>query len=300
MQAPGPQNECRACQQEQVDWKRTSDVQLQQPRLHRGRGPVPSRAARPRLVAPPGGRAGRAARRTQPRDLPSGLDAARHARALPARVSGLSPVRPLAAVPELSVVGATILAMASITPDSPFVGRARELARLEHLLEQAVAGSATGVLVAGDAGVGKTRLTTELLRWAQERGVVAVAGHCVDLGAGGLPYLPFAEALTGIARAGDLMDADDVARAAAGAVRSVVAEHPVLYRVTGRIEQSAADDGGDRMPLYEAVLGSIHAVTDGGAPMPLLLEDLHWADAATRDLLRFVLSRLSDERLLVV
>jgi DNA-binding CsgD family transcriptional regulator/tetratricopeptide (TPR) repeat protein len=215
-------------------------------------------------------------------------------------VTGLSPVRPLAAVPEVSVVGATIPAMAPITPPSLFVGRTRELARLEHLLEQAVAGSATGVLVAGDAGVGKTRLTTELLRWAQERGVVAVVGHCVDLGAGGLPYLPFAEALTGIARAGDLADADEIARAAAAAVRSVAAEHPVLYRVTGRIERAPADDGGDRMPLYEAVLESIHAVTDGVAPMLLALEDLHWADAATRDLLRFVLSRLSDERLLVV
>ena len=81
---------------------------------------------------------------------------------------------------ELSVVGATMLGMAPITSDAPFVARARELARLEHLLEQAVAGSAAGVLVAGDAGVGKTRLTAELVRRAQERGVVTVVGHCVD------------------------------------------------------------------------------------------------------------------------
>ncbi len=200
----------------------------------------------------------------------------------------------------VSVPGATMQDMAPISSDSPFVGRARELARLEHLLEQAVAGSAAGVLVAGDAGVGKTRLTTELLRHAHERGVVAVVGHCVDLGAGGLPYLPFAEALTAVARAGDVPDADDAARAASAAVRSVAAERPVLYRVTGRIEQSPADEAGERMPLYEAVLDSIHAVTDGVAPMLLVLEDLHWADASTRDLLRFVLSRLSDERLLVV
>ncbi|HYJ75902.1 MAG TPA: AAA family ATPase, partial [Kineosporiaceae bacterium] len=178
--------------------------------------------------------------------------------------------------------------------------RARELARLEHLLEQAVAGSAAGVLVAGDAGVGKTRLTAELVRRAQERGVVTVVGHCVDLGAGGLPYLPFAEALTGVARAGDAPDADDVEQAASAAVRSVAAERPVLYRVTGRIEQSPVDDAGERMPLYEAVLEALHAVTDRVAPMLLVLEDLHWADASTRDLLRFVLSRLSDERLLVV
>ena len=200
----------------------------------------------------------------------------------------------------LSVVGGTIPDMVRISPDSPFVGRVREVSRLEQLLEQALVGSAAGVLVAGDAGVGKTRLTAELVRRAEERGVVAVVGHCVDLGAGGLPYLPFAEAFTDVARAGDVPDADDVARAASAAVRSVALERPVLYRVTGRVEQSPVDEAGERMPLYEAVLDALHAVTDGVAPMLLVLEDLHWADASTRDLLRFVLSRLSDERLLVV
>ncbi|MGZ4612994.1 MAG: helix-turn-helix transcriptional regulator [Kineosporiaceae bacterium] len=190
--------------------------------------------------------------------------------------------------------------MVRISPDSPFVGRVREVLRLEQLLEQAIAGLAAGVLVAGDAGVGKTRLSAELVRRAEERGVVAVVGHCVDLGAGGLPYLPFAEALTDVARAGDVPDADDVARGASAAVRSVALERPVLYRVTGRVEQSPGDDAGERMPLYEALLEALHAVTDGVAPMLLVLEDLHWADASSRDLLRFVLSRLSDERLLVV
>jgi DNA-binding CsgD family transcriptional regulator len=202
--------------------------------------------------------------------------------------------------PGLSVGGGTIPDMALISPAAAFVGRARELSRLEQLLEQAIAGSAAGVLVAGDAGVGKTRLTTELVRSAEERRVVAVVGHCVDLGAGGLPYLPFSEALTGVARSGDVPDADEVARAASAAVRAVALERPVLNRFTGRVEQSPGDDAGERMPLYEALLEALHAVTDGVAPMLLVLEDLHWADASTRDLLRFVLSRLSDERLLVV
>jgi predicted ATPase len=196
--------------------------------------------------------------------------------------------------------GGTITGVAPISTGSPFVGRARELARLEHLLGQAVAGSAVGVLVAGDAGVGKTRLTAELVRRARERGVVAVVGHCVDLGAGGLPYLPFAEALLDLTRAGEAEGADDVDRAAAAAVREATARRPVLHRLTGRVEQVPGDDAQERMPLYEAVLEALHAVTDGVGPVLLVLEDLHWADASTRDLLRFVLARLSDERLLVV
>ena len=82
------------------------------------------------------------------------------------------------------------------------------------------------MLVAGDAGVGKTRLTTELVGRARERGFVAVVGHCVDLGAGGLPYLPFAEALVDIARAGEAAGATDVERCAAAAVREASARRP--------------------------------------------------------------------------
>ena len=120
----------------------------------------------------------------------------------------------------VALTDGTIAGVAPISTGSPFVGRARELARLEHLLEQAAAGSAAGVLVAGDAGVGKTRLTAELVRRACERGVVAVVGHCVDLGAGGLPYLPFAEALVDVVRAGETEGASDTERAAAAAVRA--------------------------------------------------------------------------------
>ncbi len=194
----------------------------------------------------------------------------------------------------------TIAGVAPISTGSSFVGRARELARLEHLREQAAAGSAAGVLVAGDAGVGKTRLTAELVRRARERGVVAVVGHCVDLGAGGLPYLPFAEALVGVVRAGEAEGASGIERAAAAAVREAAARRPVLHRLTGRVDQLPGDDAQERMPLYEAVLEALHAVTDAVAPVLVVLEDLHWADASTRDLLRFVLARLSDERLLVV
>ena len=199
-----------------------------------------------------------------------------------------------------AAAGGTIAGVAPISTGSPFVGRARELARLEQLLGQAVAGSAAGVLVAGDAGVGKTRLTKELVRRAREAGVVAVVGHCVDLGAGGLPYLPFAEALVDVARAGEAADATQTERDAAAAVRAAATARPVLHRLTGRVEQLPGADAQERMPLYEAVLDALHAVTDGVAPVLLALEDLHWADASTRDLLRFVLARLSDERLLVV
>ena len=77
----------------------------------------------------------------------------------------------------------------------PLVARSRELDRLRAAFDRAVSGTASAVLVAGDAGVGKTRLTEEIASMARERGALVLTGRCLDAGETGLPYLPFAEAL---------------------------------------------------------------------------------------------------------
>ena len=74
--------------------------------------------------------------------------------------------------------------------EKPLVGRGAELARLSAAVERARAGSPAAVLLSGDAGVGKTRLLSELCRQARQSGATVLVGHCVDLGAVGLPYLP--------------------------------------------------------------------------------------------------------------
>ena len=83
--------------------------------------------------------------------------------------------------------------------DAPIVGRADELARLLAHVDRAAGGRASSVLLAGDAGVGKTRLLDELAVRATERGVRVLVGHCVDLGDVGLPYLPFVDLLRPVA-----------------------------------------------------------------------------------------------------
>jgi DNA-binding CsgD family transcriptional regulator/tetratricopeptide (TPR) repeat protein len=191
----------------------------------------------------------------------------------------------------LSDPGASMGGMAPIGTSSAFVGRAPELDRLEQLLASAGQGAAAGVLLGGDAGVGKTRLGAELVARAVGQGAVAVVGRCVDLGAGGLPYLPFTEALGALA-------ADPAARET---VRRVAADRPALRRLTGLVETAAgSDDALHRLPLYDAVAAVLRTVGEGVAPVLLVLEDLHWADASTRDLLRFLLARLSDDHLLMV
>lgn len=198
------------------------------------------------------------------------------------------PVPPVLPVP--SVPGGTMAAM-PVVPDVPFVGRAEPLRRLVELLDAAAGGRPAAVVVAGDAGVGKTRLAGELDARARARGAVVATGRCVDLGAGGLPYLPFVDAVRSLARAGG---------PAGAAVAAATEEHPVLLRLVGRGEQAAALDDADRLPLFDAVAALLGAVAQAAGPLVLVVEDLHWADPSTRDLLRFLLARLDAGRVLVV
>src|SRR4051812_49461615 len=87
------------------------------------------------------------------------------------------------------------------------VGRAPELDRLLAHVDRAVAGRSSAVLLAGDAGVGKTRLLDELTVRAAARGVRVLTGHCVDLGDVGLPYLPFVDLLRPVAAEPELAPA---------------------------------------------------------------------------------------------
>ncbi|MER5474652.1 AAA family ATPase [Streptomyces sp. NPDC002685] len=160
---------------------------------------------------------------------------------------------------------------------TPFIGRGDELARLTGVLERARDGDPRAVLVAGDAGVGKTRTLTEAAAHASAAGMTVLTGHCVDLGDVGLPYLPFTEILGTLA-------ADD-------RFAPALAAHPAVDRLTGTGSGTGtAPDPGSRLQLFEGIAGLLADLADV-TPLLLILEDLHWADQSSRDLLRFLLSR---------
>ncbi|WP_406103793.1 AAA family ATPase [Streptomyces sp. NBC_01003] len=161
--------------------------------------------------------------------------------------------------------------------DTPFIGRADELARLTGVLERAAAGDPRAVLVAGDAGVGKTRTLTVAAAHAATTGMTVLTGHCVDLGDVGLPYLPFTEILG--------------AAAADERLAPAFAAYPAVDRLTGAAPGTGpAPDPGSRLQLFEGVAGLLSELA-GLTPLLLVIEDLHWADQSSRDLLRFLLSR---------
>src|SRR5262249_27075747 len=90
--------------------------------------------------------------------------------------------------------------MAGRVSSPVLVARADEMAHLRAALGQAAGGQGSVVLLSGGAGVGKTRLTTEFERVAEEQGAIVLSGGCVVLGDDGLPYAPLVEALRGLVR----------------------------------------------------------------------------------------------------
>ena len=177
--------------------------------------------------------------------------------------------------------------MGDVAPDRsvtyPLQGRGPELASLIGLTGLGSAASAGAVLLSGDAGVGKTRLLVELVDRARADGWRPVVGHCLDFGDSALPYLPFTELLGRLAH-----ESPEVAE-------ELVVSHPaVTHLQPGR--RLLSGTGGvdvenvDRAELFEAVHAAFEQLAVA-APLLVIVEDVHWADQSTRDLLSFLFAR---------
>ncbi|MBP2705734.1 AAA family ATPase [Microbispora sp. RL4-1S] len=169
------------------------------------------------------------------------------------------------------------------------IGRSRELDRLAAVLDAAAAGLAGVALVGGDAGIGKTRLVTELCDRARRQGFVILVGQCAELG-DALPYLPLTDALRGA-----LADP-------AGPVVSAVEARPALRRLLpGHDADPAGAPVGTlaQQRLFGSVIDMLAEVA-GLSPVLFVVEDVHWADRSTRDLLVFLTRMLQRERVCLV
>ncbi|HEV3378182.1 MAG TPA: ATP-binding protein, partial [Thermoleophilaceae bacterium] len=170
-----------------------------------------------------------------------------------------------------------------------FVGRAGELAELEAALHDAAERRSTLVLVAGDSGVGKSRLLDELVRRARSRDALVLVGDCVELGEGELPYAPLVSALRRVARDGDA--AFDALPASQRADLATI-----LPGLDGGSREEGAE--AEQVRVFEALLAVFEAIS-AEQPLLLVIEDLHWADSSTRGFMRFLARTLCSERILV-
>lgn len=177
-----------------------------------------------------------------------------------------------------------------------FVGRGDELQRLQAVLEGARAGTVGTVLVGGEAGVGKTRLLGEFRAGAESAGLRFLEGGCVDLGDGARPYDPFVAALRPWLKSLPPSEFDRIAGPARSAVLQLI---PDLDPGGEGEAPVAAAPSSTQSTLYLQVLGLIERIA-ADAVTVIALEDLHWSDRSTRDLLRFLVRNLTQGRVMVV
>ena len=178
-----------------------------------------------------------------------------------------------------------------------FVGREPELHQLKDVFDGALSGQGALVTVVGEPGIGKTALCEQLATYAVVRGGKALVGHCYEEGSFSLPYLAFVEALRTyvLARSPEELK-KDLGSGAADVAR-------IVSEVRERAQVEPAPPGGDpdeeRWRLFQAVAGFLRNASTV-QPLVIVLEDLHWADRGTLELLVHLARNLQGTRLLVI
>jgi len=161
------------------------------------------------------------------------------------------------------------------------VGRAEHLAALDAALDRARAGGPSTMLIGGEAGIGKSRLVDEFAARASAAGARVLAGGCLDLGTDSLLFAPFAAVLRELVR--DLGAEGVAALLPAYATR----EFARLLPEFGEADMEA-DPAVARARLFEQMLTLLERLAEAG-PVVLIIEDAHWADRSTRDLMAFLI-----------
>jgi DNA-binding winged helix-turn-helix (wHTH) protein len=204
-------------------------------------------------------------------------------------IASISPTPPVLSPLESSV-------SPTLPPPPGFVGRQEELAQLHRALERALLGERQVVFVAGEPGIGKTALVDAFLaQVVGAQGLWVGRGQCIDHYGAGEAYFPLLEALGGLLR------------------REGPALTPLLRRLapTWLVQIPASMEDAEREALSRQLFGStqermarelagaLEALT-AERPLVLWLEDLHWSDLSTVDLLAMLARRRAPARLLVV
>ena len=167
------------------------------------------------------------------------------------------------------------------------VGRDGPLRSLDRALDDAAAGAPQLALIAGEPGVGKTRLVGALEARGRDAGFLVLHGESLEFGGEEFPYAPVVAALRELPLEDELGELDEDARGALAAL----------------LPRLRLDDGGPRFSnrfgqgrLYELMLELLRRAAER-RPLLVVLEDVHWADRSTRDFVAFLARNLRAERI---
>ena len=177
-----------------------------------------------------------------------------------------------------------------------FIGRTSELASLQRAAEAADDARPSLLLLGGEAGVGKSRLLGELIASRGASGWLVLEGATIAVGAEGLPFEPVAAALRSAVRA---LGRERVAELAGPSLPDLARLLPELAGSRDQVPLALTQAEWLQVRTFEGVLGLLDRLGAESAVM-LVIEDAHWADRSTRDLLSFLARNVRDERVLIV
>ncbi|MCA1586067.1 MAG: protein kinase, partial [Acidobacteria bacterium] len=177
-------------------------------------------------------------------------------------------------------------------PLTPFAGRQGELGALVGSVEMAIAGEGQVVTVIGDAGAGKSRLLHELRRQVDRDRITLAEGRCQSYGAR-VPYLPLVQCCRSVLRVHEGGSADDQRRQVRERLRALDRELegflPIFFELLSITHDEQVAPKADALPARHAVqeaLAGLFSLAARRRPLLMLLEDWHWVDEASHDVIR--------------
>lgn len=182
-------------------------------------------------------------------------------------------------------------------PSRKIIGRREELADLQEILNLAAAGSPAIVTVAGEPGIGKTRLVEEACSYAEIRRFITVTGRCLE-DEGAPAFWPWVGALRELF---EVRANDEIVDALGNSAPVIARILPEVSHVVPSIEAELppSDPEQARFQLFDGITGFLRRTADAH-PVVVVLEDIHWADTPSLRLLQFMAQAIARERVVII
>ena len=177
-----------------------------------------------------------------------------------------------------------------------FVGRSEELGTLQNALERVIGDEGEIILVAGEAGIGKTRMSEEFLRYASAQGVRTLWGRCYE-GDGAPAYWPWVQVVRSYMEGRSTAELRTVMGPGAADIARIAPE--LRERLPDLEEPPPLDPDGERFRLFDSMTTFLKNAAER-APLALIIDDLHSADRSSLLLLEFLAREIAETGLLIV
>ncbi len=226
------------------------------------------------------------------------LDAARALRVVNNLRLGAMPVGARARVtgPGATIHSLTGSAIGAASDTTPFVGRSNEYGLLIGLIARLTAGTGYTVLIEGEPGIGKSRLMREVARYAHDQDMPTLATKCYEIERA-MPYQPVIDLIT---RVLDRVSVEALRTLAPVSLAELAALVPEIGERCPDLPQLSNDFPEARKARLSHAVDQLIEASRGGRPLVLMVDDIHWADDASAQVLHYLARHTAQRPVLVI